>query len=330
MALRLVMLRPLGLGDFLTGVPAYRALARAYPAHRRLLAASAVLAPLARACGGIDAVVNTAPLKSLDEALCDADVAVDLHGKGPASHRVLLRARPRKLLAFRCDEVPESWRGPPWEDGEHEVERWCRMLRWYGVPADPRDLYLDDTRATRPAFSDMILLHPGAASESRRWPVERWTRLARALRGAGWRVLLTGNAHEFRRCRTIAKVAQLPISHVLAGKTDLRRLTHVVGAARAIICGDTGVAHLATALRIPSVVLFGPTPPALWGPPKHPRHRVIWHEGRGDPHADRVDERLAAIAVEDVLTELSAALSNEEDRPLESEVDKCRRNAGPG
>ncbi len=329
MAPRLVMLRPLGLGDFLTGVPAYRALARAYPAHQRLLAAPVALAPLARASGAIDAVINTAPLKELEEALCDADVAVDLHGKGPASHRILIRARPRKLMAFRCDEVVESWGGPPWQDDEHEAERWCRMLRWYGVPADARDLYLNNTAVRRSSFPDVVLLHPGAASESRRWPVERWTRLACSLRGAGWRVLLTGNAQEFLRCRTIAKAAQLPISHVLAGKTDLRALTNLVGVSRAIICGDTGVAHLATALRIPSVVLFGPTPPALWGPPKDPRHRVIWREGRGDPHGDRIDERLAAIAVDDVLTELAAALSNEADRPLEFEVDECGRNAGP-
>ena len=41
----------------------------------------------------------------------------------------------------------------------------------------------------------------------------------------------------------------------------------------------TGLAHLATAYARPSVVLFGPVPPAEWGPPQHPRHQVLWAGG---------------------------------------------------
>ena len=69
-----------------------------------------------------------------------------------------------------------------------------------------------------------------------------------------------------------------------------------------MLCGDTGVAHLATAFGTPSVVLFGPTPPAEWGPPpERPQHVVLHRGGRGDPHADEPDPGLLAITVEDVL-----------------------------
>jgi ADP-heptose:LPS heptosyltransferase len=71
-----------------------------------------------------------------------------------------------------------------------------------------------------------------------------------------------------------------------------------------VACGDTGVAHLATALGTPSVVLFGPTPPAEWGPPPDPGHAVLWAGRRGDPHAAAPDPGLLAITVLDVVAAL--------------------------
>ncbi|MDQ3822907.1 MAG: glycosyltransferase family 9 protein, partial [Actinomycetota bacterium] len=78
------------------------------------------------------------------------------------------------------------------------------------------------------------------------------------------------------------------------------------GAGR-VVCGDTGVAHLATAFATPSVVLFGPTPPSLWGPPPgRTWHRALWAGGRGDPHADAPHPGLLEIRVDDVLAALAA------------------------
>jgi ADP-heptose:LPS heptosyltransferase len=72
------------------------------------------------------------------------------------------------------------------------------------------------------------------------------------------------------------------------------------------VCGDTGVAHLATAFGTPSVVLFGPTPPSEWGPPPNrPRHQVLWAGRRGDPHGQSPDAGLLAIEVPDVLGALN-------------------------
>jgi ADP-heptose:LPS heptosyltransferase len=92
---------------------------------------------------------------------------------------------------------------------------------------------------------------------------------------------------------------------VLAGRTDLMGLAAAVAAAGRVVCGDTGVAHLATALGRPSVVLFGPTPPSAWGPPPdRPRHRVLWAGRVGDPHAAEPDPGLLEIGVDDVLAAL--------------------------
>ncbi|CNG86795.1 transferase [Mycobacterium tuberculosis] len=87
----------------------------------------------------------------------------------------------------------------------------------------------------------------------------------------------------------------------------------LVAAARLVVCGDTGVAHLATAFRTPSVLLFGPTPPGRWGPPGRAEHRVLWAGRPGDPHGREPSPGLleisAAQAVEaagTVLTPVSA------------------------
>ena len=71
----------------------------------------------------------------------------------------------------------------------------------------------------------------------------------------------------------------------------------------------SGVAHLATAYRRPSVVLFGPVSPALWGPPRRPQHVVLWHgDGTGDPWGTELDPALAEVTVDEVTDALDGLL----------------------
>jgi ADP-heptose:LPS heptosyltransferase len=297
--------RALGLGDLLTAVPALRALARAFPEHRRVLAAPRALTDVATLTGALHEVVDAAPLAPLPASLHGADVAVNLHGRGPQSHEVLRATRPRRLIAFAPhgdESSPGEESRPSWRPGEHEVVRWCRLLTESGIPADPRDLRIAAPAIEPPAAArGATIIHPGAASEARRWPAERWAEVARA---AGPRVVVTGDASERGLASEVA--AGAPGAVVLAGRTSLLELAAAVAVARRVVCGDTGVAHLATALGTPSVVLFGPTPPAEWGPPPDPRHAVLWAGRRGDPHADEPDPGLLEISVAQVLDRLAA------------------------
>jgi ADP-heptose:LPS heptosyltransferase len=305
------MLRALGLGDFLTALPALRALHAAFPRHRRLLAMPSALAPLARLAGVADAIVDARPLMPLALAAAP-DVAVNLHGRGPQSHHVLLATRPRRLLAFHHPDVPATAEAPRWRQDEHEVVRWCRLLRAHGIAADPTRLDLLPPGRRLPALAPAeargaTLIHPGAAAGARRWPAERFGAVARAERDAGRRTIVTGGPTEVALAHAVAGAAGLPAEAVYAGRTSLVELAALVGVAGRVVCGDTGVAHLATALRTPSVVLFGPTTPAVWGPPPaRPWHRALWVGRTGDPHAERVDPGLTAISVDDVLAALDA------------------------
>ncbi|MFF5256439.1 glycosyltransferase family 9 protein [Streptomyces leeuwenhoekii] len=320
---RLLVLRALGLGDLLAGVPALRALRRAHPDHELVLATPGELAPVVAATGAVDrllpaAAPGRAVPRSLDWTGPPPDIAVDLHGNGPPSHRLLMRLRPRRLLAFAHPETP-GIDGPAWYAEEHERDRWCRLLTWYGIDADPADLLLPRPPGPSPA-PGAVVLHPGAGAPSRCWPVERYAAVARALRERGLRVVVTGGADEAGLAARLARSAGLPGTDVFAGGLPYGELSALVAGARAVVSGDTGIAHLAAALAAPSVTLFGPVPPRRWGPPAHPRHRVLWHPGPdGDPHGREPGPALLAVTVGEVLDALDALDEpNERDAPTDT------------
>ncbi|WFF04111.1 glycosyltransferase family 9 protein [Micromonospora sp. WMMD964] len=315
----ILVLRALGVGDLVTAVPALRALRAAYPSQELALAAPAGLAPLVDLVGGVDRLVDTAGLDRPVRVGSVPQVAVNLHGRGPQSHRSLAATRPGRLLAFANPDAGHA-DGPQWSDDEHEVDRWCRLLSWHDIPADRADLGL-----RRPAVTGLptgvTVLHPGSKIPAKRWPAERFAALARALTDQGHRVLLTGSADERALTARVAEAAGLGSDAVLAGRTDLGTLAALVADARLVVSGDTGVAHLATGYGTASVVLFGPVPPAHWGPPPdRPRHRVLW-VGEGDwPRWDgvgshptmaalRLDEVLAAVAEVERVVRVSGAVA---------------------
>ncbi len=184
---------------------------------------------------------------------------------------------------------------------EHEVRRWCRLLEHDGIACDPTELGLSVPAGAPRSAESYVIVHPGAASGARRWPPERWAAVVRGLSAAGQRAVLTGSAAERTLTATIVALAGVREIADVAGQTGVCDLAALVAGARCVIAGDTGVGHLASAYARPSVLLFGPTPPAQWGPPDHARHRVLWAGHAGDPHAAKPDAGLLAITPRDVL-----------------------------
>ncbi|MEV0720282.1 glycosyltransferase family 9 protein [Asanoa sp. NPDC050611] len=298
----ILVLRALGLGDLATAVPALRGLRAAFPEHEIALAAPRWLAPLLPLTGAVDRHVPVAGLEPTRWAIPERPaLAVNLHGRGPQSHRLLATAGAPRMWAWALPGEP----GPVWRADEHEVHRWCRLLAGYGVPTDPGDLDLRAPGGAGP--SGVTIVHPGAKAPRRRWPAERFAAVARELAARGHHVVVTGSLAERNLAARVATAAGLGTSAVLAGDTDLGELAALVSRARLVVAGDTGIGHLATAYRIPSVLLFGPVPPRLWGPPPdRPWHRALHPSAEGDL-VDGVDVRLAAVGVSDVLTAARAA-----------------------
>ena len=298
-------LRALGLGDALTGIPALRGLRRALPEARLVLAAPQQLAGWLHGLGVVDDVVDTTGLTPLRWSGRPPEVAVNLHGRGPQSHRLLQALGPGELVAFASPEAGHLV-GPAWPGDAHEVDRWCVLARWAGGPCTPQDL-----RLPGPARGRHVVVHPGAASGSRRWPAHRWAAVAARLAEQGHPVVVTGVPAEARLCAEVASAHEAVED--ACGRHDLPGLAAVVGSAALVLCGDTGVAHVATAFGAPSVVLFGPVDPRHWGPRIDvDRHTVLWRplpgDRAGDPHADPVDARLARITVDVGLAAADATL----------------------
>jgi len=301
------VLRALGLGDALTGVPALRGLRRAYPDSRLLLGTTEEVGAWLASMGVVDEVVPTDGL-AVAPRCRRPDVAVNLHGCGPQSHRVLQRTMATTLVGFRCPAA-DFTAGPAWDQSAHEVDRWCTLSRWAGGPCDRSDLRLPRPPRGEPSS---VIVHPGAAAASRRWPVDRWRQVIAGL--AGERVLVTGGPSEAELC---AAVCAGSAAECRAG-TSLAAVAALVAHTGLLISGDTGIAHLATAFGTPSVTLFGPVAPALWGPAIDlPVHRCIWHDDgrRGDPHRSSIDPRLESIGVDEVLAAARELLGARRPRP---------------
>lgn len=305
-AATILVLRALGLGDLLTGVPALRGLRRHYPDARIVLAAPPVYRGLALLTGAVDDLLPTAGLGDVGNCGPVPDFAVNLHGRGPQSIAHLLCSHPARVLTHRHPDYPQL-AGPVWRADLHEVDRWCALLECAHIACDPTDLAIDRPDGY-PDRSGLVVIHPGASAAARRWPADRFAVVAQALHDDGHDVVVTGSAGEAELARRVARAAGLPDSAVLAGALDLMALFALISDCRLLVCGDTGVGHIATATATPSILLFGPTPPHWWGPRGCGRHVALWSGDRGDPHADAPDRGLLLITVGQVLDASRAIL----------------------
>ncbi|WP_378148043.1 glycosyltransferase family 9 protein [Cnuibacter sp. UC19_7] len=310
----LLALRTLKLGDLLVAVPAVKGLARAFPSHRVVLAVPGWLEPIVRLVEGVDELL---PTPGLDEPLPldpgEIDVAVNLHGSGPESRRLVDLLQARLSIVHRVPEIDDLAPGDPpmpdWQPELGERDRWVRLLAAYDIPADAADVGLLSS-GDRVDVVGAAVVHVGAFYPSRQWPVERFGVVARELEARGEHVVLTGSAGERERALAVASAAGLPTSRVLAGELGLAEFAGVVEDARLVVSADTGAAHLASAYRRPSVVLFGPASPQNWGPPPGP-HVVLTDESkrRGDAFATDPDPAILAVTTDDVLAAAEGLLA---------------------
>ncbi len=183
------------------------------------------------------------------------------------------------------------------------------------LPLDRRAECACEAELTRRHLREFAILSPGAGWGAKQWPAEGYAEVARALGKLGLRSLVNFGPGEEALAAAIAAQSggaaePLPSSNLegerLANAADrvsaLPYLIAFTRRARLFLGGDTGPMHLAAALRIPVVAIFGPTDPARNGP--YGTRSIVLRSSRSVTsysHRDRSDAGLLAIAPADVV-----------------------------
>ena len=303
-----VVFRALHLGDLLCSVPALRALRRALPASRvTLLGLPSAAAFARRFAAYVDDFLAFPGYPGLPEQAVPApedlfaffagvrsrrfDLALQLHGSGRVTNGIVRRLGARRVGGFHPDgqPCPDAAAFVPYPEHEHEIRRNLRLVESLGAPPSGVELEFpltDDDYAEAAGVRGVSLLarggyaclHPGARSADKRWPPERFAAVGDALHDAGLDVVLTGSAAETSITRGVAARMRRPPLDT-AGPIGIGALAAIVAGARLVVCNDTGVSHVAAALRVPSVVIFFATDPQRWAPLDRTRHRVVSRPG---------------------------------------------------
>jgi ADP-heptose:LPS heptosyltransferase len=305
-ARRVALLRALpGVGDFLCATPAWRALKAALPGSEMVLVGPAVLEPLVARCPSVDRLLPFPGYPGLPEGdgrpsqvtefLAEAqalrfDLVLQMQGNGLVTNSLAVLLGSRAVAGFYLPGLhcPDPTRFVAYPSDRPEVWRHLQLAEHLGAPALGTGLDLrlldEDVEEGETLLQDLGLgtggfavVHPGATAAARRWSPDGFAEVAKRLHQRGVTPLVTGVRAEADITAAVA-VRAGPEALDLTGRTSLGGLAHLVSRARLVVTNDTGVSHLAAAVRTPSVVVFAGSlltgsDPARWAPLDTRLHR---------------------------------------------------------
>lgn len=273
----ILLVRFSAIGDILLLTPLVRALRRKHPDARLTVVTRTGFAPLLERNPRISEVISWDPLTSL------SDLGRRLRGL-EFTHRLDLHDSVRsRLLRWHA--------GGPWttypkhrlaraalihthrdlyRDRRHLAERYFDAARGLDVTPDGGSLEMFLSKADLEAAEgflaarglgrsrQLIAVAPGAAHFTKRWPTHHWIALVRRLVEAGNDVIVLGGPQDLAIGEAVA-AAGGESAATAAGAFDLPGSAALLKRTRALVSGDTGLMHLATAVETPVVALFGPT-----------------------------------------------------------------------
>jgi len=300
---KILIIRGGAIGDFILTLPALSALRANFPESHLELLAYPALAELSRAAGLVDAFrsIEARPLARFFARGAELDLEWSSYFE---SFHVIISYLfdPDEIFktnVLRCSAT-QFIQGPHRPSEAHSTHATAVFLQPLGnfavFDADPIPrLTLPPTAG--PLGGDWLAVHPGSGSEKKNWPEPRWlAALQTLLREAPIQILLVGGEAEGDRLEHLH--AALPVGQVgLAQNLPLAQLAARLAQCRAFAGHDSGITHLAAALGLPSLALWGPSNPQIWRP-LHPGTRLL-HPPNG----------LGELAVPEVVQHLKELLA---------------------
>ncbi|MBM4143713.1 MAG: glycosyltransferase family 9 protein [Lentisphaerae bacterium] len=307
---RILVFRGGAIGDFIATLPALALLRGRWPDAFIEIVGYPHIARLAAAGGLADRVTSldaagTAQYFSLRPSFADEqrayvrsfDLVISyLYDPDETVKRNLLSAGARQVIY-----------GSPIVQAGHAVDHLLKPLETLALYAEgverPRlrlaaDLLAAGRERVREYGGSVVALHPGSGSPRKNWPLDRFRALAGALRArtAHAPVFILGEADAPLAAALERAGSEVPV----LPPCDLVELAAALSACAGYAGNDSGVTHIAAAVGLPGVAIFGPSDPAVWGP-RGGDMSVMAPPRRGA-------EGLEAIGAEEVLRRLLAAL----------------------
>ena len=213
-------------------------------------------------------LIDDIRIREIDEAV----ILTSFH-QSPLPLALVLRMAGVRHIAATCVDYPGSLLDirQPYVDELHEVEQAMSVANAAGHRPAPHD---DGRLAVRLGPLDIqlplepyVVVHPAASVPSRGLPEAATRELVPMLVASGRHVLLTGSAGERPALAALTAFADDTFVHDRVGRTTFDQLGHLIAGAEAVVCGNTGVAHLAAAVGTTVVEAFAPVVPAhRWRP----------------------------------------------------------------
>lgn len=292
----ILLVRFSAIGDILLLTPLVRALRRRHPDARITVVTRAAFAPLLAHNPHLTSVIGWDPLTPLAELgrrlkLLAFTHKLDLHGS--LRSRALRWHAGGRWTTYPKHRVARAMlihtRRDVYRDRRPVAERYFDAARELDVAPDGGSLEVFLSRAElegAQAFlasrglgvtRQLIAIAPGAAHFTKRWPQHHWTALVRRLVEAGNDVVALGGPDDLGVAEAVAAAGGDRAASA-AGAFDLPGSAALLKRARALVSGDTGLMHLATAVETPVVALFGPTVEQFGFVPYHAKATVLQRE----------------------------------------------------
>lgn len=310
---KIAVFRALQLGDMLCAVPALRALRVAYPhAHITLIGLPWAAQFARRFHAYIDDFAAFPGHPSLPEQPVQEDsipgfyrdmherrfdLALQMHGSGQISNAIVrgFGARENAGFVLAEDSTGHDELFVDYPEQGAEPARLLQLMAHLGVPAANTELEFPLTPEDEQELRDTgiaasltpgryICIHPGARMRRRCWPPQLFAQVADTLaREYDMPIVLTGAGNEADLTAAIADCMQVPAINA-AVPMSIGAMAALMNKAALLICNDTGVSHIASGLKLPSVVVFGAADMERWGPLDRVLHRCV----RGADGADAI------------------------------------------